>query len=235
LSIKSITYFLEKEHIPFSGRVKTMQLTPRQQKIMEIVKEHGPITGERIAKLLNLTRSTLRPDLSILTMAGILAARPRVGYYYNGRSLHSMLAELVAKYRVKEIKSLPVVILETTTVYDAIVTMFTEDVGTLVVVGEGGILEGVVSRKDLLKSALGKMDINKIPVGIIMTRVPKVVTTTPEETVLSAARKMIDNEIDALPVVRPVLDSSGKEKLEVIGRLTKTNIARLFLEVGEGG
>lgn len=218
----------------FRRVVICIQLTQRQLRILEIVKEKGPITGEKIAGLLKLTRATLRPDLTILTMAGLLEARPRVGYFWRGRSPNSLVAEQIAKYRVKEIKSLPVVVRETTTSYDAIVTMFTEDVGTLVVVGEGGSLEGIISRKDLLKSALGKMDINHIPVGIIMTRVPKVVTVSPEETVLSAAKKMIEHEIDALPVVRPYVDSSGKGRLEVIGRITKTNIARLFLELGEG-
>lgn len=47
-----------------------MELTHRQEQIIEIVKENGPITGENIADRLNLTRATLRPDLAILTMAG---------------------------------------------------------------------------------------------------------------------------------------------------------------------
>ncbi|MDQ1145006.1 putative ArsR family transcriptional regulator [Bacillus sp. SORGH_AS 510] len=51
---------------------------------MQIVKESGPITGEQIADQLSLTRATLRPDLAILTMAGFLDARPRVGYFYTG-------------------------------------------------------------------------------------------------------------------------------------------------------
>ncbi|GAB6179033.1 hypothetical protein JCM14036_03520 [Desulfotomaculum defluvii] len=63
---------------------------------------------------------------------------------------------------------------ENCTVYDAVVTMFLEDVGTLYVVREGGLLEGVVSRKDLLKTTLGEHDINKLPLGVIMTRMPNV-------------------------------------------------------------
>ncbi|HHW92151.1 MAG TPA: HTH domain-containing protein, partial [Firmicutes bacterium] len=49
-----------------------MQLTLRQKRIIEIVKEKGPITSEQIAAELSLTRATLRPDLAILTMVGIL-------------------------------------------------------------------------------------------------------------------------------------------------------------------
>ncbi len=53
-----------------------MKLNERQKKILQIVKENGPITGEQIAAALSLTRATLRPDLSILTMTGMLEARP---------------------------------------------------------------------------------------------------------------------------------------------------------------
>ncbi|MDD4335542.1 MAG: HTH domain-containing protein, partial [Desulfotomaculaceae bacterium] len=49
-----------------------MKLTKRQENILEIVTNHGPITGERIAGMLSLTRATLRPDLAILTMSGLL-------------------------------------------------------------------------------------------------------------------------------------------------------------------
>ena len=70
-----------------------MELSKRQETIIEIVKNDGPITGEQIAERLNLTRATLRPDLSILTMAGFLEARPRVGYYYNGKTADRILAE----------------------------------------------------------------------------------------------------------------------------------------------
>ncbi|NWN98797.1 MAG: HTH domain-containing protein, partial [Bacillus sp. (in: Bacteria)] len=37
-----------------------IELSKRQEKIIEIVKENGPITGEHIADKLNLTRATLR-------------------------------------------------------------------------------------------------------------------------------------------------------------------------------
>lgn len=211
-----------------------MELSKRQEAILEIVKKEGPITGEQIAERLSLTRATLRPDMAILTMSGLLEARPRVGYYYSGKTPGSVLAEKLHSIKVGEIKSVPVVVPEECSIYDAVVTMFIEDVGTLIVVREGGILEGVVSRKDLLKTTLGGQDIHKLPVGVIMTRMPNVITAEPEESVWLAARKLIVHEVDALPVVRPVKDAPGKE-LEVIGRLSKTNITRLFVELGEGG
>lgn len=209
-----------------------MELTQRQEKILEIVKSEGPITGEHIADRLNLTRATLRPDLAILTMAGLLEARPRVGYYYSGKSPERVVAEKLKKIKVGEVKSVPNVVNENCSVYDAIVAMFIEDVGTLIVVNDKGRLEGIISRKDFLKSTLGGQDIHKLPVGVIMTRMPNVVCALPEDSVWLAARRLLTHEVDCLPVVRP-MPESGDEGMEVIGRFTKTNIARLFVELGE--
>ncbi|MEJ7485611.1 helix-turn-helix domain-containing protein, partial [Staphylococcus hominis] len=78
-----------------------MELNQRQEQIIEIVKQHGPITGEHIADQLNLTRATLRPDLAILTMSGFLEARPRVGYYYSGKSKNKIIHEQLRQYVVK--------------------------------------------------------------------------------------------------------------------------------------
>lgn len=211
-----------------------MELTKRQEAILEIVKKEGPITGEQIAERLKLTRATLRADMAILTMAGLLEARPRVGYYYSGRTPGKLIAEKLHRIKVGEVKSVPVVVSERCSVYDAVVTMFIEDVGTLIVVREGGILEGVVSRKDLLKTTLGGQNIHQLPVGVVMTRMPNVVTVGPEESVWAAAKKLITHEVDALPVVRPVEGGDPRKDLEVIGRFTKTNVVRLFVELGEG-
>ena len=46
------------------------------------------------------------------------------------------------------------VIHENVSVYDAICTMFLEDVGTLFVVDDNAILVGVLSRKDLLRAVI---------------------------------------------------------------------------------
>lgn len=206
-----------------------MLLSERQEKIIEIVKDNTPITGEAIAKKLNLTRSTIRPDLSILTMSGILEARPKVGYLYSGKTPLNFFSEQVRNIKVDEVKSVPIVLKETTSLYDAIVTMILEDVGTIFVI-EDDFLSGVISRKDLLKSAMGGSDLATLPVGVIMTRMPNIVYVTEEDSVLSAASKLIDHEIDSIPVVE-VIDEDEK-KLKIIGRISKTNITRLFTELG---
>lgn len=210
-----------------------MGLSPRQEKIAEIVRTLGPITGEQIAERLNVTRAALRPDFAVLIMSGMVDARPKVGYYYTGKNATSMLTEQISKIKVQDVQSMPVVVTAGTSAYDAVVTIFLEDVGSVFVVEQGGFLAGVVSRKDALKVAMGGSDLHKLPVNILMTPMPKIVVTTPDEPVLIAAKKMIDNEVDSLPVVLPTNNQETKA-YEVVGRLTKTNIARLFVELGEG-
>lgn len=175
----------------------------------------------------------MRSDLAFLTQMGLLEARPRVGYSYSGKTPAYGLIEQIMKLRVKDFKSLPVVVTEKTSVYDSIVALFVHDAGTLFVVNEQGFLEGVVSRKDLLKTAMGKIDVNQLPVSVIMTRMPNIITTTPEESLWTAARKLITHEIDALPVVRRVPDEK-EDKFEVIGRVSKTNITKVFVDLGLG-
>ncbi|MDQ0351051.1 CBS domain-containing protein [Alkalibacillus filiformis] len=203
-----------------------MDLTHRQEQILEIVKKHGPITGEKIADELNLTRATLRPDLAILTMAGFLDARPRVGYFYTGKTGSELLTDKIKKLSVRDYHSVPVVVNDQANAYDAITTMFLEDVGTLFVVDQHGILVGVLSRKDLLRTSMGQQDLTEVPVHIIMTRLPKIKICQKDDLLIDASIKLIENQIDALPVVQ------NKDKgLEVIGRLTKTNITKAFVEL----
>ncbi|MFJ5621419.1 helix-turn-helix transcriptional regulator [Peribacillus loiseleuriae] len=205
-----------------------IQLNKRQELIVEIVKENGPITGEHIADRLNLTRATLRPDLAILTMAGFLDARPRVGYFYTGRSSTQLLTDSLNNIYVKDYQSIPVVINESISVYDAIVTMFLEDVGTMFVVDKHALLVGVLSRKDLLRASIGKQELATVPVNIIMTRMPNITMCTKEDLMIDVAKKLIEKQIDALPVVKEV--ESG---LEVVGRITKTNIAKAFVALAD--
>ncbi len=207
-----------------------IELNKRQEQILQIVKENGPITGESIAEQLNLTRATLRPDLAILTMAGYLDARPRVGYYYTGKTGSQLITDKIMKLQVKDFQSIPVVVAEHVSVYDAIVTMFLEDVGTLFVVDQGSILVGVLSRKDLLRASIGKQELSAVPVNIIMTRMPNITMCERDDSLIEVAQKLIEKQIDALPVVKQT--EKGKE---VIGRITKTNMTKALVSLAMDG
>ena len=204
-----------------------IELNKRQDVILQIVKENGPITGEHIAERLGLTRATLRPDLAILTMAGFLDARPRVGYFYAGKKTTAAFTESMLNLKVKDFQSIPVVVPDDMTVYDAIIHMFSEDVGTLFVIDKDEILQGVLSRKDLLRSSIGTQDLNKMPVHIIM-RMPNIAYCVNSDSLIVAAKKLIEREIDSMPVVEET-----ERGLVITGRLTKTNITRAFISLAE--
>ncbi|USK32652.1 helix-turn-helix transcriptional regulator [Bacillus sp. F19] len=208
--------------------MSTIELNKRQEHILQIVKDNGPITGEHIADQLNLTRATLRPDLAILTMAGYLEARPRVGYFYTGKTGAGLLSDKLKKLQVKDFQSIPVVVNENVSVYDAIVTMFLEDVGTLFVVDQGSILAGVLSRKDLLRASIGKQELASIPVNIIMTRMPNITMCRREDYIMDVAKFLINKQIDAIPVIKET-----DKGFEVTGRITKTNMTKILVGLAE--
>ncbi|MBD1382115.1 helix-turn-helix transcriptional regulator [Metabacillus arenae] len=205
-----------------------IELNKRQDRILQIVKDNGPITGEQIADKLDLTRATLRPDLAILTMAGYLEARPRVGYFYTGKTGSQLLSDILQKLKVGDFQSIPVVVHENVSVYDAICTMFLEDVGTLFVVDQQSTLVGVLSRKDLLRASIGKQELTSIPVNIIMTRMPNITVCRRDDFIIDVASMLIEKQIDALPIIKDT-----EKGYEVIGRITKTNITKILVQLAE--
>lgn len=207
-----------------------IQLTKRQKEILEIVKKNQPITSEKIAEELQLTRATLRPDLTVLTMMGILEARPKVGYYYSGKSLLSVMGSFIKNMSVMDVKSMPIVVAEDTTVYDAIVTMFLEDSGNIYV-HNNGYLSGVISRKDFIKVTIGNHDIKTLPVAMIMTRMPNIIYLEAHESVFNAADKIIHHQVDSLPVVEKIETEEG-EKMKIIGKVSKTIITKVMVRIG---
>ena len=209
-----------------------IRLSPRQEKIIQLVKESQPITSEKLAEKLGVSRAALRPDLAILTMTDILEARPKVGYICNNKPSNSLFKESIMNVKVENIMSLPVKVSEETSAYDAIVNLFLNDVGTLFIESDG-ILIGAVSRKDFLKLAMGGTDLHKVPVGIIMTRMPNIICLYKEDTAYEAAEKIIEHEVDSLPVVERVT-VRGKENYKIIGKVSKTNITKLLYDLGNG-
>ncbi len=209
-----------------------IEFNERQREIIDLVQKHGPITGEAIAKTFNLSRAALRADLTVLVMAGILDAKPRVGYSYAFPDFIVKDRQDIFHAKVREYQSLPVILEENTSVYDGIVAMFTEDTGTIFITDADGSLTGLISRKDILKQTLGKSELHNIPVKIIMTRSPNLITICPDDSVLEAARRIIAHQIDSLPVVEEKKTASGRTIIHVVGRFTKTNIAQIFLEIG---
>ncbi|MDR0271554.1 helix-turn-helix transcriptional regulator [Paenibacillus sp.] len=198
--------------------------------IIKIVKKHAPITGEQIAEMLTVSRPTIRADLSLLVMLDYIAAKPKVGYFLGEKAERKESdSYILREMKVGQVQGMPIVVDVKTTVQDAVVTLFLENIGSLIVTDENGKLAGVISRKDLLKVTVGNPNASSMPVSMVMTRQPNIVTITPEETVYEAARKMIHHQVDSLPVIS-YPDHLSDSEFNVVGRITKTTIIKLLLD-----
>ena len=127
-----------------------MDLTERQKKILIMLKEKSLLSGDEIAKNLNVTKSALRTDFSILTTLKLIISKQNKVYSYNNNKCTII--------KVRDCMSPQNSIDIRTSVYDAIIHLFNYDLGTLVVV-ENEKLVGIISRKDLLKATLNKKNI----------------------------------------------------------------------------
>ncbi|WP_375782043.1 helix-turn-helix transcriptional regulator [Paenibacillus baekrokdamisoli] len=200
-----------------------------------MVQKRAPITGEQIAELLGLSRPTIRSDLVLLVMLGYIDAKPKVGYFIgNAVMKQNSNVTQITQQLVSDVMGIPVVLRETATVSDAVVTLFLENVGSIMVVDASGALAGIVSRKDLLKVTLGNAQASPILLSMVMTRYPNIATVSPDDTVREAMSKMISHQVDGLPVVHPMNPSEGSPKVEVIGRITKTTITKLLFDATAG-
>ncbi|WP_314208510.1 helix-turn-helix transcriptional regulator [Vagococcus salmoninarum] len=203
-----------------------MELSERQKTIIKIVKSQEPISGDKIAQQLGLTKPTLRNDLSLLTMTGILDARPKVGYIYSGQTIEPLLYEELFHLKLQDIMVPPVFIKQTTSIQDGITDLFMHDTGSLYVIDEESDFVGLVSRKDLLRATVNNPNISAVPVGMIMTRMPNIVTVTPKERIIDAGYLIIHQQVDSLPVIDP--ENSKK----VIGKISKSKLLSHFIAAG---
>ena len=192
-----------------------MKLSERQKKIVEIVKMHQPLSGEKISDLLDISRATLRSDLSFLTLVGILKATPKIGYTYSGLDLETLFFFDTFQKEVAEIMTSPVLVTHDSYIQDAIITLFMYDADVLYVIDEGKLLLGIMSRKDLLRASLNS-SIQTTPVAVCMTRMPHIITCTKDMNILEAAALLQDHAIDSLPVV----DEENDRK--IVGTVTKS-------------
>jgi DeoR family transcriptional regulator, catabolite repression regulator len=200
--------------------------------IIELVKKHAPITGEQIAECLGISRPTIRSDLSVLVMLGYIDAKPKVGYFL-GKVMTSEGQQSVKlmNLKVKDVMNRPVIIEESATVNDAVISLFVENTGFLTVTDEQGALTGMVSLKDLLKVTLGNPKAAAIPISMVMTRLPRLVLVSPEDSLLEAAKKMLNHQVGGMPVV---ITSGDRNRHEVVGRITKTNMTQVLVSLTSG-
>ena len=200
-----------------------MKLTKRQKEIVEIVKKDQPVSGEKISELLDVSRATLRSDLSFLTLVGILKASPKVGYTYAGSDLETLFFFDTFQKKVEDVMTSPVLVTHNSFIQDAIITLFMYDSDVLYVIDEKKQLLGILSRKDLLRAALNA-NIDVTPVAVCMTRMPHIKTCHKDLNILEAAALLQDFAIDSLPVVEE------QNEDHIIGTITKSALLNFIIQ-----
>lgn len=200
-----------------------MKLTKRQKEIVEIVKKDQPVSGEKISELLDVSRATLRSDLSFLTLVGILKASPKVGYTYAGSDLETLFFFDTFQKKVEDVMTSPVLVAHDSFIQDAIITLFMYDADVLYVIDEKKQLLGILSRKDLLRAALND-NIDVTPVAVCMTRMPHIKTCHKNLNILEAAALLQDFAIDSLPVVEE------QNEGHIIGTITKSALLDFIIQ-----
>ena len=200
-----------------------MKLTKRQKEIVEIVKKDQPVSGETISELLDVSRATLRSDLSFLTLVGILKASPKVGYTYAGSDLETLFFFDTFQKKVEDVMTSPVLVTHNSFIQDAIITLFMYDSDVLYVIDEKKQLLGILSRKDLLRAALNA-NIDVTPVAVCMTRMPHIKTCHKDLNILEAAALLQDFAIDSLPVVEE------QNEGHIIGTITKSALLNFIIQ-----
>jgi CBS domain-containing protein len=104
----------------------------------------------------------------------------------------------------------------THTVFDAAEKMIKRDVGCIVVTEDGDIV-GIVTKGDILRNSLLKIqDPKKTLVGAIMSK--PVITISPESSLEEAAKLMSQNKVSKLPVLDNGL---------LVGIITSTDIIKV--------
>lgn len=206
-----------------------MNLTARQKEIITIVQENEPISADLIAAQLDLSKSTLRSDLAVLTMIGVLEARPKVGYIYSGLNFDPLMGEELFGAKVEDLMSAPLIVKQDISIQDGVTNLFMYDSGTLYIVDKDEKLIGIASRKDILRFLINGTHTETTPIALVMTRMPNIIVVNPDTTVLTAARLLQRHEIDSLPVVE------NDESYRVIGKVSKTSILNHYIQNSPGG
>lgn len=76
-----------------------------------------------------------------------------------------------------------------------------------------------------MKTALGSNDLRSLPVRMVMTPVSKLIYVEPHEQALVAAQRLMEYEVDCLPVVNIInRDEEDHKELQIVGRISKRTL-----------
>ena len=198
--------------------MSSIKFTSRQKEIIKIVEKNQPVTGEEIAQILKMNKSTLRLDFSVLTKFNILIAKPKIGYSLAGSHFHYFSKEEIKEQDISEVMEVPTLINHDTNIKDAIINLFMYNTDILYAVDNNSLV-----------SINGK-DLEKIPVSLVMTRMPNIIYLYSKSSIYDGIQKLNYHQIDNIPIVKS-MEENGKNILKVIGQFSKTTACNLFFEL----
>ncbi|WP_069807718.1 CBS domain-containing protein [Vulcanisaeta thermophila] len=99
----------------------------------------------------------------------------------------------------------------------AVSKMYTNNVGSVVIIDEDGKPTGIFTERDLVRIVAEGISLNT-PLSKVMSK--KLITANPDESIISAAMKMLENNIRHLPVT---------ESSRVVGIVSIRDILRSLM------
>ena len=82
---------------------------------------------------------------------------------------------------------------------EAVVLLAERNIGALVVVDADGDLKGIISERDIIRTAAAQKNVFDMPVSEVMTK--RVIVGVPEDDVISVAHTMTERRFRHLPIV----------------------------------
>lgn len=126
--------------------------------------------------------------------------------------------------KVKDLMEVPPVTISTAaTVDEAAATMWEKNIGSVIVVGESGEMEGIVTERDMLFAITKGLTARDVPVSGIMSKTE--LKATPTQGIATAVETMRKGGVRHLPVVdkngMPVGMLSMRDALDITSPVLK--------------
>ena len=117
----------------------------------------------------------------------------------------------------------PIIVAEETTIDQAAETMWEKRIGSVIVVDKEGKMAGIVSASDIIFAVTKSLVGRQVPVSSIMSKTS--IMATPNESVLTAVERMMNENVRHLPVIEkngtPVGIVSTRDTMSIFEPLLK--------------
>jgi signal-transduction protein with cAMP-binding, CBS, and nucleotidyltransferase domain len=93
----------------------------------------------------------------------------------------------------------PVTVMESATIDEAAAVMWDQNIGSVIVVNQAGVMAGILTERDVLYAVTKSLTSRGVPVSSVMSKTSLI--ASPNEGVLTAVERMLKSGVRHLPVV----------------------------------